>query len=72
MTDGLTQDSVYPKMLLRSNHGAGPLIAEVIGVFSDGSVRLDRWDSRSKSKRRTPFSLSLDLLCSPRCAWRPV
>ena len=60
-----------PGDVLRSNDGAGPLLAEVAQVFSDGSVLLRRWDSKAAKKRRhkTPFSLTLRFLRSPRCGW---
>ena len=58
--------------VLFSNNGRGPLLAEITGIYSDGSVKLERWDRRSKSKYRTPFSLSMEYLRSTACGWKPT
>lgn len=63
-------NEVRVNQVYRSNRGNGPLRAKVTTLFSDGRVRLYRWDERGSDARRVYFTLTERYLRSPRCGWK--
>lgn len=68
----MNKPDIYVGAILRSNNGCGPLHARVMAIHSDGSVLLQRWNSKTAHSRRhvTPFSLPMSYFSRPTCGWR--
>lgn len=55
----------------RSNNGKGPLRARLVAA-DNRTVTLERWDERSKRKRRTVFKLPRRFFVSASCGWKEI
>lgn len=72
MSEIITKTRYFdPEARYRSNDGKGPLTARMVDVTEDSFV-MERWSSRTPS-RKTKFEIPIwFLLYSPRCEWRKV
>lgn len=61
----------------RSNDGAGPLRAEVVGFVETWQdipavARMVRWNEKTGRRRQIGFLLSVKFLQSQNCGWVPI